>query len=485
MVTRQTIDSFKSKRVLVIGDVMLDVYHSGTIDRQSPEAPVPVVTVKNTEYALGGAANVAKNLVDLGAKTTLIGLIGVTATDLPSRILYDLVFQSKISDGLFILPGFHTITKTRVSAPDQLLRIDQEENGSIVQSEEDSIISCVANKLQFIDVLILSDYRKGCLTDRVIKAVIALARTKNIPIVADPKGNDCARYDGVTVLKPNEKELAELAGWRKNLTPNTQDNSDAIARIEDQLTFKHILVTRSEEGMDLYTTGKLVAEISAVPCKPVDVTGAGDTVTAILGLGLASKMDILDTVTLANVAASLVVQKQGTATITQEELIKTLKLDAPIVRGLLSLKLTAKTASNYRDEGLTIVFVNGCFDLLHPGHVQLLQDARSLGQTLFVGINSDSSVQELKGSGRPIQNQYDRARTLLALRCVDYVTIFDHDPSEVISQIKPDILVVGEEYRNKEVIGRDIVEKRGGKVVFVPLLPEYSTTKLIEKIKNG
>jgi len=462
---------FKEQKVLVIGDTMLDCYIDGKVGRISPEAPVPVLSVSSTEQRLGGAGNVVNNITALGASVALLSFWGTDAAgDSLSAILkgmnVDTAFIRRYDD-------FTTIQKTRlVSRHHQLFRYDTEK---IEPAHEDYINFLNEKQDVFFDgitTVIISDYGKGMITEQTAQLVINGAKQRNIPVLVDPKGSNYQKYRGATVCTPNLKEFFEATG-----AVAASSESDILLSgisLVKKYNFDYLLITRSEKGLSLIHNSQK-SDFAAVAQEVTDVTGAGDTVAAVFALGLGIGLSASECCLLANKAAAIVVSKFGAATVSLDELTHSGK---QAVSG-------SSLAKELRRQGKKIVFTNGCFDLVHAGHIESFTQAKSFGDTLIVGLNSDRSVRAIKGPSRPVISQDDRAKLLCALSCVDYVIIFDEEtPERLIKEILPDVLVKGADWRGKPVAGREAVEANGGRVEFIELEQELSTTSIIEKIKN-
>ena len=467
-------------RALIVGDLMIDEYLWGNAERISPEAPVQVVDVVREELRLGGAGNVANNLVALGCRVTVCSVIG---GDENGTVLRH-IFTGKGVDlsGLFEDPMRMTIRKTRVvAAHQQIVRIDRESREPLNPEFEEHITGFISERAGDYDVILVSDYLKGVLTDKVLTAVIGAGRTRGIPVVVDPKGSNFGRYRGATILTPNRKEAELASGVRINdETTLTAAAVNLIAAGE----LAAVLITRSEEGMSLFQSSGLAVHIPTVAREVYDVTGAGDTVIAVLGLVLACGGGYEEAARLANVAAGIAVGKLGTSTVSPDEIISAVGSDHRDSEAKIKNRdaLAAIIAAE-KLRGKRVVFTNGCFDLLHVGHVKYLQKARGFGDILVLGLNSDASVRRLKGEKRPLIGEEERAHLLAALDCVDYVVIFDEDtPYQLIQTIQPLVLVKGGDYTPEGVVGKDIVESYGGRVELVQFVDGRSTTNIIEKI---
>jgi D-beta-D-heptose 7-phosphate kinase / D-beta-D-heptose 1-phosphate adenosyltransferase len=477
--------AFGRRSVLVAGDLMLDRYLWGDVGRISPEAPVPVVRLTRRTENAGGAANVALNLAGLGCKVRVIGFIG---RDDAGRALIELLKKSDIdTSGIIETAGRPTITKTRViGLRQQLARIDEEESGP--PSEGDAARLLTAARMALASgptAAVLSDYAKGALSVRFCREIIADARRRGLPVLIDPKGRDFDKYAGATTVTPNQSELAAALG-------EAPEKIDALlaggARLRERLGLDFLTFTRGEHGITILEKSGAVSHFPAVAREVFDVSGAGDTVIAALAAGLAAGLALHDAVRLADQAAGIVVGKVGTVPINRAEL-----LDAVMGRSLLpaSNKIVdraelAQWVAAWRERGEKVVFTNGCFDILHAGHVAMLERARQEGGRLVVGLNTDESVRRLKGPGRPINHEQDRAAVLAGLACVDAVAFFDEDtPLELIKAVRPDVLAKGADYTEATVVGAAEVKSWGGRVALVPLTDGKSTSKTIEKIRSA
>jgi D-beta-D-heptose 7-phosphate kinase/D-beta-D-heptose 1-phosphate adenosyltransferase len=481
---RKTVESLFNRigsiRCLVVGDLMLDEYLWGKAERISPEAPVQVVDVVREELRLGGAGNVVNNLAALGAQVTVCSVIGEDGNG--SALLDDFIRRDVAVDAIFRDPARHTSRKTRVVAShQQIVRIDRESREPLAAEVEEQICSWISAHAASYDVILLSDYLKGVLTPRVIEATIAAARPSAVPVLVDPKGTDFSRYRGATVLTPNRKEAEAAAGIPIR---DSESLLQAAGMIMDKVGLEHLLITRSEEGMSLFSRESGPVHIPTVAREVFDVSGAGDTVLASLAAGVAAGLGMAEAARLANIAAGIAVGKLGTSTVSPDEIISVVALthsdsDSKIKnRDVLTAVIAAEKA-----RGKKIVFTNGCFDLLHAGHVKYLQKARSLGDLLVLGLNSDASVRRLKGEKRPLIGEDERAHILAALDCIDYVVLFDEDtPLELITVLKPHILAKGGDYTADGVVGKDVVEAYGGRVELVSFVDGKSTTNIIERI---
>lgn len=476
------LSAFRDISILVVGDVMLDHYLWCRVNRVSPEAPVPVVRVEEKTSVLGGAANVASNLAGLGCRVALLATIG---DDEAGRILCRKLEQATIADHLLIDSRKPTITKTRVLAQgQQLIRLDEEDPAEIADAIRRELLAECERLLAGKQAVICSDYGKGLLAGDICQNLIALCRRRQIPVLVDPKGRDWNRYRGATCITPNEPELALVAGGP---IYNEEDLVREGVKIRQQFDLEHLLITRGVKGMVLIDRRSQAESIAAKPREVFDVSGAGDTVVAVLTAGVAAGFSWVRAARIANAAAGVVVGKVGTHAISVDELQVALRLDeVGSSRKVYALADAKMRVGSWRAAGETIVFTNGCFDLLHAGHVKLLQAAAREANRLVVGLNSDASVARLKGRERPILQQQDRASILAALECVDMVIIFDEDtPLPLIEVLHPDVLVKGADYSIDRVVGREIVEGTGGKIVLVPLAAGSSTTSIVQAIQKN
>lgn len=466
------IPDFSDAKLLVVGDVMLDRYWSGKTGRISPEAPVPVVNVNDIEDRPGGAANVAINAAALGADVTLMGLIG---DDDAGKKLAEQLDVHGIKTEFSIVSGFDTITKLRVmSRHQQLLRVDFEK--SFEQVDKSQQLTQFEALLENIDVVVLSDYAKGSLSN--ISALIQAANRANKKIVVDPKGNDFSKYSGATIITPNMSEFETAFGY--------SDSEQGLLELASSARQSHgidnILLTRSEQGMTLFADG-LSQHNPALAKEVYDVTGAGDTVVSTLASALAVGADMSLACQLANHAAGVVVGKLGTSAVTPTELAIAINSHKAIDGGVMSLAQLSLSLEQAKKRGEKIVFTNGCFDILHAGHVSYLQEAADLGDRLVVAVNSDASVERLKGKGRPINSVKRRMAVLAGLQSVDWVVEFEEDtPFNVISTLLPDVLVKGGDYQLQDIVGGDVVRENGGDVFSLSFADGISTTAIITQI---
>jgi D-beta-D-heptose 7-phosphate kinase/D-beta-D-heptose 1-phosphate adenosyltransferase len=476
-------------RVLAVGDLMLDRFVYGSVDRISPEAPVPVLRIERESMMLGGVGNVARNLRALGCSVCLVALLGrdQEARDIKGLLRDDVEIESHlIEDG-----NRPTTIKTRyIAGSQQMMRADREEvlaiSNGFEQDVIDRAIADLAAGAHGARALVLSDYGKGVLTPPVLRRLIEAAAERGVPVVVDPKGADFTRYSGATLVTPNRRELAEATGRAATADDEIVSVSKDLIRSSG---VAGILVTRSQDGMSLVRgDGSTALHLAARASEVYDVSGAGDTVVATVAAALGAGIGIEDACRLANVAAGIVVAKMGTATASASEMSAALRQRERDPGAVKTMTLdTARTqVAAWRAQGLTVGFTNGVFDLLHPGHVSLLQQARAACDRLVVGVNSDASVKRLKGPTRPIQNDASRALVLGSLASVDAVVIFAEDtPLTVIETLRPDVLVKGSDYTVETVVGADIVHGYGGRVMLAQLQDGHSTTATVSKISSN
>lgn len=477
---------FNNATIMVIGDVMLDRYVMGEVRRISPEAPIPILRIKEQYEVPGGAGNVGNNLAKLGCTAILLGIIG---QDREGENLRDLCAQNKMEDMLVLDKERPTITKTRIIAKEQqLLRLDQEQPEILQDFVKAQLLSRFENNLPNCQAVILSDYGKGIFqTPDFCQSVIALARRHGVPVFVDPKGKHWERYRFATCITPNASELEYVA---ETPVHNELELVKEAEEIRKRYDAEWILLTRGPKGMCLLGPEETPLIIPTIAREVYDVSGAGDTVIATLAACVAIGMNFPEAARVANTAAGIVVGKLGTQPVTAAELQNTLVMETcgngiRHIGKFGSLESGQLQVQAWRSNGEKIVFTNGCFDLLHPGHIHLLEEAKALGNRLIVGLNSDASVKRLKGPRRPILPESDRLVLLKALSCVDLVVIFDEDtPVKLIEALRPDILVKGSDYRLEQVVGREIVESYGGRVAIVELMEGYSTTRITEKLAS-
>jgi D-beta-D-heptose 7-phosphate kinase / D-beta-D-heptose 1-phosphate adenosyltransferase len=474
---------FSGKKVMVIGDIMLDEQLWCRVERISPEAPVPIAEVTSTTHVPGGAGNVAANISALGGTPILIGVIG---KDGSAQKLLQALKKNRIDSSCIVSDGDRpTILKSRViAANQQVVRVDRETKEEISSDTVSRIIRAIKNKLPLCSAVIISDYGKGTITKKIIEAVMNYSKAHGLPVAVDPKGKDYSKYKGATVITPNKKE-ASIASLVE-ITDETSLNS-AGKKLLKISGSKNVLITRGKEGMSLFSKNGKTVHIPSVPREVFDITGAGDTVISTVAIALASGAEILDAVILSNHAASVVITKVGTQPVRIEELRHSLSENIPSHKKIRSLNELKAIVKKLKSDGCKIVFTNGCFDILHIGHVRYLEEAKKLGDILIVGLNSDLSVKKLKGRERPFMPESERAELVAALGSVDYVTIFhEGTPEALISEIRPDIHVKGGDYKSPSKLPEaKIVNSYGGKVVILSETKGRSTTGLIDKIRSS
>jgi D-beta-D-heptose 7-phosphate kinase/D-beta-D-heptose 1-phosphate adenosyltransferase len=473
--------AFPEAKVLVLGDVILDRYVNGQANRLSPEAPIPVLRPRSSHATLGGAANVALNIAALGGQAWLCGVTGDDAAAAETqRLLRD---QPRIHASLVIEPARPTTAKTRfMVGPHQLMRLDEETTRPIEAATAAALLERFQAALDEVDVVVLSDYAKGVLCDTVLAAVLARAKASGRLVIADPKRADFAAYRGADVLTPNELEARAATG----IDAGEDAGAERAGRIALSATEGHaVLVTRSERGLTLVCRDRPVLHVPTRAREVADVSGAGDTLVAALAVALASGAELPQAAALANIAAGLSVAKQGTATVAASEVLGVLHLRELVATDnkFADADDAAKRVAEWRRAGLKVGFANGCFDLIHPGHIRLLTEARAGCDRLIVALNTDDSVRRLKGPTRPVQSETARATVMASLAPVDMVVLFAEDtPYEIIRQLRPDVLVKGSDYTVETVVGADLVTGWGGRVLLVDLREGFSTTGTIRRM---
>jgi D-beta-D-heptose 7-phosphate kinase/D-beta-D-heptose 1-phosphate adenosyltransferase len=477
------IKKFAGCRLLVAGDLMVDEYLWGNVERISPEAPVQVVAVTSEEYTLGGAGNVISNLVALGAKVSAAGVIGAGTNG--QLVLKKLNALGVNTRGVIQDRQRTTTRKTRIIANHQhVLRFDREVKTDISRQTINKISRAAEEMMADVDLILVSDYNKGLITKALMTKLIAAAQKYNKRIIVDPKGRDFKKYAGASLITPNKNETARAAGIE---IVDESSLAKAVRRLIKKTDIDKILVTCGKEGMVYFDHDAPPYRISTKAHQVFDVSGAGDTVLAVLGLGIAAGYSNKEAVALANTAAGIVVGKVGTATVSKTELAAALNL-IPAVRldKQKTLAEVAAVARNLEKAGKRIVLTNGCFDLLHVGHIKLLSASKQLGDVLIVALDDDESVKRLKGSGRPIINENERLRIISALDSVDYVIVFSsHELNDVIAAIRPAVLTKGSNYGTEAIRGREIVERYGGRIEIIPLTENISSTRIINNIKTS
>lgn len=482
-------DGLKNAKILLIGDIMLDTFVWGSVARISPEAPIPVIKISKKSHMLGGAGNVLANIQTLGAKTDVITLIGDDHAGLEVKKTME---NLKSDTTNLISSPRPTILKTRYIAQNQqLLRVDEEETDAIEQNMADDIAQRAEKAMQNTDVMILSDYGKGLLTPYLIEKLIKLAKNHNIPVIVDPKSKDFSLYKGATIITPNKKELSEAA----NNAPVQSDGDveKAAQSLIDNHDIETIIATRSEDGISVVSKNAESLHIPTQALEVYDVSGAGDTVVAVVAATIATGASNEEAAALANVAAGIVVAKVGTATVQPNEMIETIKNQERHnhIAPLLSWDDARAKIAAWQENGLKVGFTNGCFDIIHYGHVNYLAQAKERCDRLVLGLNHDQSVRLLKGPSRPVNDEDGRAAVIGALSSVDLVVLFgakeeseDNTPTEVLGVLKPDILMKGGDYTVDQLPEAKIVLEYGGTVDIMPLYDGYSTTNIIEKSRK-
>lgn len=481
-ILRELLNRAEGTKILVVGDLIFDEFVWGKVNKISPEAPVQVLDWQSSHTAPGGAANVAYNLATLGADVTLVGVVGQDDQGLALKNKLRAIGIDTL--GVIADPSRPTTHKVRfIAHAQQILRMDREQRQDVERSLAELIGQAVREAIPHVEGIIMSDYLKGVLSDNIMKLVVAEARERGKRVIVDPKGRMYERYRGVHILTPNLAELEEATGI---MIKNENDVKSAAGMLFEQVGCENILVTRGKEGMSLLHPDGSSVHIPTQAKEVFDVTGAGDTAVAVFGLGVFAGAPLEKAARLANVGAGIVVGKVGTSVATRDEIVEYLEEGYFYsARKIVQLEEASKVVRHVRGLGRTIVFTNGCFDLLHAGHIMLLHKARSFGDLLILGLNSDESVRELKGPQRPIIEQEERAKIIASLDCVDYVVLFDElTPERLIRELVPDILVKGGDYTSEEVVGRDIVEEAGGRVELVQLVEGWSTSDIVQRIAS-
>jgi D-beta-D-heptose 7-phosphate kinase/D-beta-D-heptose 1-phosphate adenosyltransferase len=475
------LDEFHKARVLVLGDVMLDRFVYGSVERISPEAPIPVMSVERSADMLGGAGNVARNIAAMGARATLIGVIG--DDEWAECFMSQVASVPTIEPRMIVDTSRITTVKTRyVADRQQILRADRETLAPLSADTAALLLAQYEAALAEADVIVLSDYAKGVLSAPVVRSAISIARKTGKTLIVDPKSEDFAKYLGATILTPNKLELQRACGHD---CMSDEQVTLGARRILEKGICDAMVVTRGKDGMSVVNQGNSVTHLRTTAREVFDVSGAGDTVVAGLSLGLAAGGSITVAAGLANIAAGIVVGKPGTAVVTTGEMVASLEAFAVQANPakIFTLVRVSQQLRRWREQGYKVAFTNGCFDLLHPGHVSLLQQAKETADKLIVGLNADLSVHRLKGPGRPVQGEVARATVLASLKSVDAVVIFAEDtPLDLIRALEPDVLVKGADYTVETVVGADEVLARGGKVVLANLVQEHSTTKTLRRV---
>lgn len=470
--------------VLCVGDVMLDNFYYGATNRISPEAPIPVLRVERETKTLGGAANVVNNLRSLSLGCSLVGVVG---EDVEGRKVLKLLKEKKVQEqGMVKDPGVQTIVKNRYVAQDQqLLRVDFEKTIGYEKSVTECLLKNAKKLLAKAQVMILSDYGKGALPPSVIRDLLKEAKSQKKISIVDPKGNDYGIYKGATFVTPNKKELNDATGLP---TESDSDVVTAAKKLIKECGIENVLTTRSEKGMTLVKKSGEVHHFRVVAKEVYDVSGAGDTVVATLAAALSVGDTVEEAVHLANLAGTVVVGKVGTATVTLDELEDAMMVQEHAHQGpkVMTLAQAKKQVQEWKSNNLKVGFTNGCFDLLHLGHLKILEESRAQCDRLIVAVNKDASVSRAKGPTRPVHNEETRSTVIASLACVDLVVLFGEDtPQKLIETLIPDVLVKGADYKISEVVGADIVQKNGGTVHLVKLVKGQSTTNTVARINAG
>ncbi len=470
---------FSSTRILCVGDVMLDQFVRGTVSRISPEAPIPILHIKEQYTTLGGAGNVVRNLEALGSYTTFISVVGKDRNGSHIRDLLKII--PRVDSYLIVDDHRTTTTKTRfIAGNQQILRTDLEQQTPVAPAIENELLDLFKHHIDTHDLVILSDYAKGVFSSQLLQSLIQEAKGK--PVLVDPKGQEYSRYKGATLLTPNRHELSLASS-----SPLKTDE-DLVSVSKDTIKacgLEAIIVTRGSEGMTLVDVSGTVEHLKTKALEVFDVSGAGDTVMAALAASLATGASLSQSMHLANIAGGLVVAKIGTSVVSQQELLAALHASEEPTheKKIVSRETASDSIQKWKRLGNRIVFTNGCFDLLHAGHISLLSQAKKAGDRLIVGLNTDRSVQRLKGPTRPIQQERDRAFVLSSLQYVDLVVLFDEEtPLKLIQTLSPDVLVKGSDYTIDQVVGASFVQSYGGQVLLIDLVAGKSTTHLVSKM---
>lgn len=478
MKINELIKNIEKKKILVIGDVMLDNYYFGKSTRISPEAPVPILLEDKNKKVLGGAANVALNLVSANQDVTLMTVVG---NDLEGNTLIEMLTNSNIKTDLIVKDKMRcTTVKNRYIGQNnmQMFRLDQENNIVLSENISNKLIDLLNKSIVKFDLVIISDYNKGLLNVNNTKEFIKIANANDKKVIIDIKEPRYEKYYGAYLIKPNLKELSEITNM---IIKNDSDIEIACKKLKDNTNCKYVLVTKGSEGMSLLNNDEII-NIDCVSKEVYDVTGAGDTVISYLSVGIANNYDLIDCVNISNYAAGVKVSKMGTYAVTPSDIIDYV-IDSNNILDEDKIISVDDLVIKLKENKKKIVFTNGCFDIFHVGHLRYLKESSKYGDMLIVGVNSDNSVKRLKGEKRPIVPENERMELLSSLSFVSYVVLFDEDtPYEIIKKIKPDIITKGGDYKEEDVVGADIVKEKNGKVIICPLTTDKSTTNIIEKI---
>ncbi len=480
---RSIINNFKNKKVLVIGDLILDKYVFGISSRISLEAPIPIVNYSNTEYHLGGASNVAKNVTKLGAKTYLVGIIG---KDNNGRIIQRLLNKTGInSENIIKDKSKPTTLKTRiVSNNQQLLRIDEECSSEISSDTQDQLLDKLTEIIPSIkpDGIIISDYNKGTVTNKVSIKTIKLAKKFRALVAVDPKGKDFTKYKGANVITPNRRE-AEIACGHPISDKATL--AKTLRRLQNDTESGGVIITKGREGIS-FIKDKKISHVPTFEKEICDVTGAGDTFISAFTLSVLCSDSWQSAAQIANAASSIVIGKLGTSSLTQNQLLHSLEKGSPSRLKIQNVKDLSIIITERKKRGEKIVFTNGCFDILHTGHIKILRESIKHGDLLVVALNSDESIRRYKSNNKPVVSEADRATIISSFDFVDYVVIFDEDtPLNTIKKLKPDVITKGGDYKKDQVVGKTFVERCGGEVKIIPLEKNRSTSHIIDKIRKS
>jgi len=480
------IEALPEPEILVVGDAILDRYVDGHVERISPEGPIPVLRHEHEYEKAGGMAAVARNLARLNARVGVAGIVGDDAEG--QRVRERLADLGVHCAGLIIDPSRPTTCKTRFVAASQharqqILRVDREVTGPPSEEIETALLDVVRHALGRVNAIVLSDYNKGVLQGTLCERIIEAARGAGVPVIVDPKGADFSRYRGATAVTPNRKE----AGGHAGITIESDEDARAAARkLVDDLDLDHCYVTLDRDGIFVLDRAGVGERIPTEPREVYDVTGAGDNVIAVLAYGIAAGLDHVTSGRLANIAGSLAVERFGVVTIGWDEVATRVAAKQGGVAKLVTPEVLTRLLRGARAAGRRVVFTNGCFDIIHPGHVEYLRLARELGHLLVLGLNDDGSVRRLKGPTRPVNDLASRATVLGALAVVDYVVAFGEDtPADLIELVRPDVLVKGADWADKGVVGREFVESYGGEVVLLEMVAGHSTTATIERANKS
>jgi D-beta-D-heptose 7-phosphate kinase/D-beta-D-heptose 1-phosphate adenosyltransferase len=477
---QKLLSAMSGARVVAVGDVMVDRFVYGEVSRVSAEAPVPILVRARESVMLGAAGNVARNVAALGGQAALIGIVGEDLAAEEARFLIGA--QAGLTGELIVEPGRPTTTKVRfASAGQQLLRVDHEAVDLASEAADNAVCAAIARMAQGAGAILLSDYGKGMVSDKVIAACLAAAKAGDAPLIVDSKARGFGRYGAADIVKPNAAELAFATDLPTGADAEVEA---ALAKALDVCRCQAILVTRAAKGMSLAVRGEAVRHFRRPPPEVFDTAGAGDTALAALGLALASGAALGEAVELALLASSVVVEKTGVAVVSPDEILEAelAAHRAPTEAKIVTLEGMERAIGRWRERGLKVGFTNGCFDILHPGHIAYLAQAKSWCDRLVVGLNSDASVRRAKGEGRPVNSLEARALVLAGLACVDLVTAFDEDtPADLIAAARPDLLVKGGDYAMADVVGADLVESWGGEVRIAAFVGGHSTTATLAK----